>query len=98
MKKLFSTLTLIVTLLIISVDNYAADIASVTITGSQVMTFGSTPNNAFSNPYSVTITDSEGNNIADETDGLIVTWDIEGFKTINDTEGQYCDSYGSFLC
>ena len=51
MKKLFSTLTLIVTLLIISVDNYAADIASVTITGSQVMTFGSDPNNAFSNPY-----------------------------------------------
>ena len=73
MKKLFSTLTLIVTLLIISVDNYAADIASVTITGSQVMTFGGTPNT-----------------------GLIVTWDIEGFKTINDTEGQYCDSYGSF--
>ncbi len=96
MKKLFSTLTLIVTLLSISVDNYAADIASVTITGSQVMTFGSDPNNAFSNPYSVTITDSDGNNIADEADGLIVTWDIEGFKTSNDTEGQYCDSYGSF--
>jgi len=96
MKKLFSTLTLIVTLLIISVDNYAADIASVTITGSQVMTFGGTPNNAFSNPYSVTITDSEGNNIADNADGLTVIWDIEGFKTSNDTEGQYCDSYGSF--
>ena len=96
MKKHLHRIMLLTAFLATVITTHAADIASVTITGSQVMTFGGTPNTAFSNPYSVTITDSDGNNIADEADGLIVTWDIEGFKTINDTEGQYCDSYGSF--
>lgn len=74
----------------------AAGVATVTIEGPQSMTFGSATNIPFSNPYSIVITDSEGNNIAEGAEGLTVTWDIEGFKTINDTEGQYCDSYGSF--
>lgn len=81
--------------------NYIEAIASATIGGANKMTFGATPDEAYSNPYSVTITGVDGTTITEQnlhenvTD-FKVTWDIEGFKTANDTEGQYCDSYGSF--
>lgn len=83
-------------LLTISSITHAADVAKVTIEGAQSMTFGSDPNTAFSNPYKVIAVDINGDTIPDGTAGLTVTWDIEGFQTVNDTEGQYCDSYGSF--
>ena len=39
----------------------AAGVAKVTIEGAQSMTFGPATNTAYSNPYSIVITDSEGN-------------------------------------
>ena len=96
MNKLLSTVAATLTLLFFTTNAKAADVASVTIKGEQIMTFGADPNTAFSNPYKAIVVDSNGDTIPDKTSGLIVTWDIEGFKTANDTEGQYCDSYGSF--
>ncbi len=81
--------------------NYVEAIASVAITGADKMTFGPTPDEAYSNPYTVTIVGTDGtiiteDNISEKVTDFKVTWDIEGFKTENDTEGQYCDSYGAF--
>lgn len=77
------------------------DIISATITGADRMTFGPDPDTAFENPYTVVITGSDGTTINEQTLNSKVTdfkvvWNIEGFQTSNDTEGQYCDSYGSF--
>ncbi len=96
MKKLLLNYYFTSICLLLCSMTQAAGVAKVTIEGAQSMTFGPATNIPFSNPYSIVITDSEGNNIAEGAEGLTVTWDIEGFKTINDTEGQYCDSYGSF--
>lgn len=79
-------------------------IASVSITGAEKMTFGPSPDEAYSNPYSVVINGTYGTVITEDNLPVVngspvdfkVTWDIEGFKTANDQEGQYCDSYGSF--
>ena len=76
-------------------------IESVDIVGASNLTFGSDPNTAYENPYSVTITGTQGTTITEDNLSKLVTdfkvtWDIEGFKTANDQEGQYCDSYGSF--
>ena len=76
-------------------------IASVVITGAERMTFGADPNTAASNAYSVVITGEEGTviteaNLSAMVEDFKVVWDIEGFQTENDTEGQYCDSYGAF--
>ncbi len=81
--------------------NYVEGIASVVLTGAERLTFGPSPDEAFSNPYTVNITGTDGTTITEETISDKVTdfnvvWDIEGFKTQNDTEGQYCDSYGAF--
>lgn len=81
--------------------NYIEGISNVAISGAERLTFGPTPDEAYSNPYSVVITGTDGTNITEETISDKVTdfniaWDIEGFKTQNDTEGQYCDSYGAF--
>ena len=78
----------------------AADALLVSISGAEKMTFGPTPDEAFSNPYSVTVADAAGTPLTEDVlSGMAdfnVVWDIEGFKTANDTEGQYCDSYGAF--
>ena len=81
--------------------DYIEAIASATISGADKMTFGATPDEAYSNPYTVTITGVDGTtiteqNLHEKVTDFKVTWDIEGFKTANDTEGQYCDSYGAF--
>lgn len=81
--------------------SYVEPISSATITGTQSMTFGSDPDTAHENAYTVTIKGTNGTIITEDNLNELVTdfnvvWDIEGFKTANDTEGQYCDSYGSF--
>ncbi len=81
--------------------NYIEGIASTVVSGAESLTFGPSTAEAFQNPFTVNITGTDGTNITEETiDEKItdfkVVWDIEGFKTANDTEGQYCDSYGSF--
>ena len=81
--------------------SYVEPISSVTITGPQSMTFGSDPDTAHENAYTVTIKGTNGTIITEDNLNELVTdfnvvWDIKGFKTANDTEGQYCDSYGSF--
>jgi hypothetical protein len=81
--------------------NYVEGIANVIITGADKLTFGPSPDEAFSNPYSIIITGTDGTTITEKTISAKVTdfnvvWDIDGFKTQNDTEGQYCDSYGAF--
>lgn len=96
MKKLLLNYFVTSLLLLLCGMTQAAGVARVTIEGEQVMTFGPTTNTAYSNPYKVIAVDINGDTIPDGTAGLFVTWDIEGFKTANDTEGQYCDSYGSF--
>ena len=77
------------------------DIAFVVINGADNMTFGPSTDTPYANSYSVTITGTEGTTITEDNINPKVTdfnvvWDIDGFKTQNDTEGQYCDSYGSF--
>lgn len=76
----------------------AQKIASVEIEGQQLMTSGKDHDTAFANAYSLILRDAKGNLIepASLQGGYTVTWDIDGFKTENDTNGQYCDSYGSF--
>ena len=81
--------------------SYIEPIVSAVVSGASSMTFGADPNTAAENPYRVTITGEKGTVIdADTIDSRVtdfnVEWDIDGFKTENDTEGQYCDSYGSF--
>ena len=81
--------------------DYIEPIVSATIAGAQRMTFGPSPDEAFANRYTVNITGSDGTLISEETINPKVTdfrvvWNIEGFRTANDTEGQYCDSYGAF--
>lgn len=76
----------------------AQKIASVEIEGQQLMTSGKDHDTAFGNPYTLVLRDAKGSPIdaASLPGGYSVTWDIDGFKTENDTKGQYCDSYGSF--
>ena len=81
--------------------DYVEPIVSVSITGAERMTFGPSPDEAYENPYSVTVTGGDGtvitgDNVSEKVTDFSVAWDIEGFKTENDTEGQYCDSYGTF--
>ena len=81
--------------------DYVEGIANITITGADKMTFGPSTAEAFSNPYTVTIVGTDGttiteNNLNKKVTDFKVVWDIEGFKTQNDTQGQYCDSYGAF--
>lgn len=80
---------------------YIEKIVSCSITGADKMTFGPDPDTAYDNAYSVTIKGELGNLItADNLDERVtdfnVKWDIDGFATENDNEGQYCDSYGAF--
>ena len=78
----------------------AKAIACATIIGPERMKFGANTATAYKNAYSLLITAADGTTITEQNagqdSGFSVTWDIEGFKTENDTEGQYCDSYGSF--
>lgn len=83
------------------VQDDANAILCATIIGAESMTFGANTSTAYKNPLSLLIIGTDGSTIseqaASQTAGdFSVTWDIEGFKTENDTEGQYCDSYGSF--
>ena len=101
MKRLLFFTLLLTTMLMQTVRLHAAQIAGIEITGAESMTFGADPNTAYANNYSLKVTDSDGNAMTSEqvmnaASDLKVTWDIPGFKTENDTEGQYCDSYGSF--
>lgn len=79
---------------------YIEPIASAEITGSPSMTFGDSPDTAFENKYTLTLTGEAGTVITADTidsriDDFKVEWDIDGFKTVNDTD-KYCDSYGEF--
>lgn len=74
-------------------------IVSVRIEGAQSMTFGADPDTPASNVYKVVVMGADGvipeKKLRKSADFKVV-WDIEGFKTANDTQGQYCDSYGAF--
>ena len=79
---------------------YIEPIISAEIKGNKIMTFGDSPDIAAENKYTLTLTGQNGTIItADTIDSLIddfnIEWDIDGFKTVNDTD-KYCDSYGEF--
>lgn len=95
MKKLTFILSF---LTVFNVFSYAQKIAGVEIVGESMMTFGTDPDTPFANNYSLVVKDDSGNVIdaAKLPSSFIVNWDIDGFKTANDTQGQYCDSYGRF--
>lgn len=81
--------------------DYIEGIASVSIVGSNTLTFGPSPDEAYQNEYGVVINGADGtliteDNLSEKVTDFKVVWDIEGFRTANDTEGQYCDSYGAF--
>lgn len=81
-------------------SEYIEPIVSAEITGSSSMTFGDSPDTAFENKYTLTLIGEAGTVItADTIDSRVedfnVEWDIDGFKTKNDTD-KYCDSYGEF--
>lgn len=82
-------------------ENYVEQIIKATISGPERMTFGPSPDEASSNSYTVVLVGADGtiiteDNLSEKVTDFKVDWDIEGFRTANDTEGQYCDSYGSF--
>lgn len=81
--------------------SYIEPIVSAVINGPSLMTFGSGPDEAATNNYTLTIIGERGTVINSETvDSRVsdfkIEWDVDGFKTENDNEGQYCDSYGEF--
>lgn len=72
-------------------------IKSLSIEGESVMTMGANPDTPYANPYRLVAVTESGDTLTNERLGnMTVEWDIDGFKTTNDTEGQYCDSYGQF--
>ena len=77
---------------------HAQNIASVEIMGETFMTSGKDPNTAFPNRYFLMVKGTDGKFVMpdDIKKDYTVEWDIDGFKTENDTAGQYCDSYGAF--
>ena len=79
---------------------YLEPIISAEIKGNQIMTFGDSPDIAAENKYTLTLTGQNGTIITADTidsriDDFNIEWDIDGFKTVNDTD-KYCDSYGEF--
>lgn len=79
---------------------YIEPIISAEIKGNQIMTFGDSPDTAAENKYTLTLTGEAGTIITAETidsriEDFNIEWDIDGFKTVNDTD-KYCDSYGEF--
>ena len=81
--------------------DYVEPIAAATIDGPGSMVFGPNPDTAEENVFKVTLIGQNGTSITEDNLNPLVTdfnvvWDIEGFKTANDTGDQYCDSYGSF--
>lgn len=79
---------------------YIEPIISAKIDGQSLMTFGDSPDTAAENKYTLTLTGQAGTIITADTldsriDDFNIDWDIDGFKTINDTD-KYCDSYGEF--
>lgn len=79
---------------------YIEPIISAEIKGNQIMTFGDSPDIAAENKYTLTLTGQNGTIITADTidsriDDFNIEWDIDGFKTVNDTY-IYCDSYGEF--
>ena len=93
------TMALTVMAVTLSMGTWAQTSFSVTIDGAERMTFGPTTDTPHANAYTAIITGTDGTVITEDNASATdfkVTWDIEGFKTENDTEGQYCDSYGAF--
>lgn len=81
--------------------SYIEKIVDVSISGPSSMAFGNDPDTAAVNRYTVTLMGEKGNIITSDTidervDDFKIEWDIDGFRTVNDIEGQYCDSYGEF--
>ena len=79
---------------------YIEPIVSAEIKGNSLMTFGDSPDTAAENKYTLTLTGEAGTIITAETidsriEDFNIEWDIDGFKTVNDTD-KYCDSYGEF--
>ena len=79
---------------------YIEPIISAEIKGNQIMTFGDSPDIAAENKYTLTLTGQNGTIITADTidsriDDFNIEWDMDGFKTVNDTD-KYCDSYGEF--
>lgn len=85
-----------------SATSFAKDVATVSIDGGEVMTFGPTTDTPSPNKFTLVVTDKDGKTICEDglrtiDAGYHVAWDIRGFKTDNDQKGQYCDSYGNFV-
>ena len=81
--------------------DYIEPIVSSVIEGSTLMTIGADADTSADNVYKLVLTGERGTVItADTLDPKVtdfkVDWDIDGFKTSNDGDGQYCDSYGNF--
>ncbi len=80
--------------------SYIEPIVSAQIKGDSLMTFGDSPDTAAENKYTLILTGEAGTVITADTidrriDDFNIEWDIDGFKTVNDTD-KYCDSYGEF--
>lgn len=81
--------------------SYIEPIVSAVLSGPSSMTFGADVDTAAANTYTLTLTGELGTVItADTADSRVsdfnIDWDVKGFKTENDTDGQYCDSYAEF--
>ena len=80
--------------------NYIEPIVSAVITGPSSMEIGPDSDTPAYNNYTLQLTGELGNiitsdNIDDKIQDFNIEWDIDGFRTVNDTES-YCDGYGAF--
>ncbi|MCI8521107.1 MAG: hypothetical protein HFE51_05945 [Clostridia bacterium] len=81
---------------------YIEAITSVELVGSDLMTIGANADTAALNEYTVKITGENGTvitkeNLSSNVSDFKIDWDIEGFRTVNDGEGNlFCDGYGYF--
>lgn len=80
-------------------ENYIEPITSISVVGPSTMELGPDPDTAAVNTYSVRLIGELGTDIAANPDERVtdykIDWEFLGYKTVNDMEGQYCDSYGS---
>ncbi len=101
MRKQFLFSSLLFLLLPLAALADVEALKTVTVEGADKMTFGPSPDAAYSNPYNIVLTGVNGtvfteDNLPPEVTDFCVVWDIKGFQTSNDQAGQYCDSYGAF--
>lgn len=79
--------------------DYIESVSSITVSGSSIMTIGVDSETPADNIYTASVIGDNGTDLTANPDSRVsdfnVEWIFSGFKSENDQEGQYCDSYGT---